>query len=182
MKWNVNICQYYKPFPALFKYLETYRTKKYCFCEFFHRSHSNLCVHFWWVISKTAFVFDVVGGNVRLSSMKSCWSFAISFLLALLNWIVKSRKWMRLCGINDYAVPSYEVQKMNGPVSFFFKLKCTANVLCPISKLHVVVVWGSSNWPFATCIWKLRGSLILKTSVGACGLMLSESFSATTLT
>ena len=54
-----------------------------------------------------------------------------------------------------------------GPVNFFNTTKCSANVLSPISNLGVVVANAFSNWPLATCIWKLGGLLILRLLFGA---------------
>ena len=49
-----------------------------------------------------------------------------------------------------------------GPVNFFITTKCSANELSPISNFSVAVNKGFSNWPLATCIWKLGGSSILR--------------------
>ena len=38
----------------------------------------------------------------------------------------------------------------NGPVCFFITAKCSALMLCPFSKLSVVVAKSFSNWQFAT--------------------------------
>ena len=63
-----------------------------------------------------------------------------------------------------------------GPVRIFITTKCLSKVLSPTSNLSVAVVNGFSNWPFANCIKKLRGSSILKELFRACCLILSNSF------
>ena len=60
--------------------------------------------------------------------------------------------------------------------------KVHANVFSPKSNLAVVAIIGSSNWLFVSCNWKRAWSSILKMLVGACFLILSNSFWAIVLT
>ena len=71
---------------------------------------------------------------------------------------------------------------ITGLVIFFMTTKCSANDLSPISNFSVAVCNGFSNWPMATCIWKLGGSSIFRILLGAFCLIVSKSSCAIALT
>ena len=48
------------------------------------------------------------------------------------------------------------------PVNFFITTKRSAKELSPVSNFSVAVDNGFSNWPLATCSWKLGGSSFLR--------------------
>ena len=87
-----------------------------------------------------------------------------------------------MCRVNDYTVVSQKCNPIIGPVSFFITTKCSSKELFPISNFSVAVDNGFSNWPLATCIWKLGGSSILRKLFGAFCFMVSKSSWAIALT
>ena len=125
---------------------------------------------------KAVIVFVIVGGIVRASSVMTGCGLVIVLLEAVLTCIVKWGKCMRPCVVSLTTL--FFLIKCNpiiGPVNFFITTKCSANELSPISNFGVAVVNGFSNWPLATCIWKMGGSSILRVLLGAFCLIVSKS-------
>ena len=125
---------------------------------------------------KAVIIFIVVGGIVRASSVMTGCGLVVVSLEAVLTWIVKWGKCMSPCVVSMTTL--LFLMKCNpnfGPVSFFITTKCSANELSPISYFRVAVDKGFSNWPLATCIWKLGGSSILRMLFGAFCFIVSKS-------
>ena len=132
---------------------------------------------------KAVIVFVVVGGMVRASSVMTGSGFVVVSLEVVLTCIVKWGKCMSPCVVSMTTLLFLiECNPIIGPVNFFITTKCSANDLSPISKLRVVVDNGISNWPLAKCLWKLGGSSILRTLLGAFCLIVSKSSWAIALT
>ena len=128
-------------------------------------------------------VFVVICGIIILSRMRTAWGLALFWLNAVWTRIVKCGKWMR-----PYVVSMTTLlclMKCNpiiGPVRIFITTNCSPKMWPPISNSSVAIALSFSNWPFATWIWKLGGSSILRILHGACCLILSSSFWAIALT
>ena len=129
---------------------------------------------------KTVIVFVVLGSIVKAWSVRTTWGFAVIYEVVLIC-IAKCGKCMRPCVVSMTTLFFLiSCNPMMGPVSLFNTTKCTANVLSPLWILSVAVANGFSNWPFATCLWKLGGLLVLKL-FGAFCLSVSNSFWAIAL-
>ena len=110
---------------------------------------------------KAVIVFVVVGGMVRVSSVMTGCGLVVVSLEVALTYIIKWGKCMSPCVVSMTTL--LFLMKCNpiiGPVIFFITTKCSANELSPISNFSLAVDDGFSNWPLATCIWKLGGSSI----------------------
>ena len=128
-------------------------------------------------------VFVVICGIVMLSRTRTAWGLALVWLNALLNCIVKCRKWMRPCVVSMTTLLCLiKCNPKKSPVRFFITTKCSAKLWSPTSNLSVAVAIGFSNWPFATWIWKFGGSSIFRILDGACCFFLCNSFWAIALT
>ena len=116
---------------------------------------------------KAVIVFVVLGGMVGASSvMTGCGLVVVSFEPAL-TCIVKWGKCMSPCVVSMTTLLFLiKCNPIFGPVNFFITTKCSANDLSPISIFSVAVDNGFSNWPLATCIWKLGVSSILRMLFG----------------
>ena len=102
-----------------------------------------------------------------ISWMRTCWGLAFFSMAAFLACIVKCGKMISLCVLSmTKLLRLMKCNLMMNPVKLFTTTKCSAEVLSPIWKLSVAVAIGFSNWPFASWIWKLRGSSILKILAG----------------
>ena len=133
--------------------------------------------------TKAVIVFVVVGGMVRASSVMIGCGLVVVSLEAVLNCIVKCENCMRPCVV--LMTTRLFLMKCNlviGPVNFFITTKCSAKALSPISNLSVTVAKGFSNWPLASCIWKLGRSSILRAISGAFYFIVSNSSRAIALT
>ena len=85
--------------------------------------------------------------------MRTGWGLAVVSLEANLTCIVKCGKCMRPCLVSMTTLLFLiKCNPVIGSVNFFITMKCSANVLPPISILGVVIANGLSSWPFATCI------------------------------
>ena len=125
---------------------------------------------------KAVIVFDVVGGMVRASSVMAGCGLAVVSLEALLACIVMCGKCMRPCVVSMTTLLFLIKCNPNiDPVNFFNTTKCSTKILSPVSNLSVDVAIGFSNWPLATCIWKLGGSSILRILIGAFSFTVSKS-------
>ena len=132
---------------------------------------------------KAVIVLVVAGGMVRSSSMMTGWGLVVFSLEAVLTCIVKWGKCMRPCVVSMTTLLFLiKCSPIIGPVSFFITTKCSAKELSPISNFSVAVDTGFSNWPLATCIWKLAGSSILRILFGAFCFIVSKSSWAIALT
>ena len=132
---------------------------------------------------KAVIVFVVVSGMVRASSVMTGCGLVVVSPEAVLTCIVKWGKWMSPCVVSMTTLLFViKCNPITGPVNFFITTKCSANELSPISNLSVAVDNGFSNWPLATCIWKLGGSSILRILFGAFCLIVSKSSWAIALT
>ena len=132
---------------------------------------------------KAVIVFVVVGGIVRASSVMTGYGLVVVSLEAVLTCIVKWGKCMSPCVVSMTTLLFLiKCNPIIGPVNFFITTKCSANELSPSSNSSVAVDRGFSNWPLATCIWKLGGSSILKILFGAFCFMVSKSSWAIVLT
>ena len=90
---------------------------------------------------------------------------------------------MRLCVVSvTILLILIKCNPIMGTVNFFITTKCSAKELSPISIFRVAVDNGFSNWPLATCIWKLEGSSSLRMLSGAFCLIVSKSSWAIALT
>ena len=118
--------------------------------------------------TKALIVFVVVGGIVSASSVMTGCGFVVVSLEAVLICIVNCGKCMRPCAVSMTTLLFLiKCNPIIGPVNFFLTTKCSVEVISPISNFSVAVDIGFSNWPLATCIWKLGGSSILRTLFGA---------------
>ena len=109
--------------------------------------------------TKAVIVFVVLNGTVRASSVMTGWGFEVASLEAIFNCIVRCGKCMTPCVVSLTTL--LFLIKRNpyiGPVIVFITRKFSANILCRISNLDVVVANGFSNWPFAACFenWEKR--------------------------
>ena len=128
-------------------------------------------------------VFDVIGGTVVLSSIGAGWGLAPVTIAAFLACNVRCGKWMRSCVVSlTTPLSLIKSNPIKGPVKFLITTNNSARVLSLMSNLSVAVDIGFSNWPFATWICKLGGSLILKMLAIACCLIFSNSVWAIALT
>ena len=154
-----------------------------CFRKLLHRCHSACSIPFWWMVNEDCDCFFVIGGMVRASSVMTGCGFVVVSLEAVLTCIVKWGKCMSPCVVSMITLLFLiKCNSIIGPVNFFITTKCLANELSPISNLSVAVDNGFSNWPWATCIWKLGGSSILTMLLGAFCLIDSKSSCAIALT
>ena len=132
---------------------------------------------------KAVIVFVVVGGMVRVSSVMTGCGFVVFSREAVSTCIIKWGKCMRPCVVSmTTQLFLIKCKPIFGPVNFFITTKCSANELSPISNFNVAVDSGFSNWPFATCIWKLGGSSIFRILFEAFCLIVSKSSWAIALT
>ena len=128
-------------------------------------------------------VFVVICGIVILSWIRTAWGLVFVWFNVLLTCIVKCGKCFRPCVVSITTLLCLmKCKPIIGPVRLPITTKCSAKVWSSMSKLSVAVAVGFSNWPFATWIWKLGGSSILKLLEGDCCLILSSSFWAFALT
>ena len=124
-------------------------------------------------------VFVVVGGMVRASSVMTGCGLVVVSLEAVLTCIVKWGKFMRPCVVSMTTLLFLiKCNPIIGPVNFFITTKYSANELSPISNFSVTVSNGFSNWPLATCIWKMGRSSFLRMLLGAFCLCLIVSKSS----
>ena len=132
---------------------------------------------------KAVTVFVVAGGMVRSLSMMTGCGLVVVSREAVLTCIVKWGKCIRPCVVSlTTLLFLIKCNPVIGPVSFFITAKCSAKELSPISNFSVAVDIGFSNWPFATCIWKLGGSSTSRMLFGAFCFMVSKSSWAIALT
>ena len=125
---------------------------------------------------KAVIVFVVVGGMVRASSVMTGCGLVVFSLEAVLTCIVRWGKCMRPCVVSMTTLLFLIKCNPNvGLVNFFITTKCSAKELSPISNFSVAVDNGFSNRPFASCIWKLGGSSILRILFGVFCLIVSKS-------
>ena len=125
---------------------------------------------------KAVIVFVVVGGMVRASSVMTGCGFVVVSLEAVLACIVKWGKCMRPCVVSMTTLLFLiKCNPIFGPANFFITTKCSAKVLSPISNFSVAVANGFSNWPLATCIWRLGVLSILRLLFGAFCFIVSKS-------
>ena len=125
---------------------------------------------------KAVIVFVVFGGMVRASSVMAGCGLVVVALEAVLTCIVKRGKCMSPCVVSMTTLLFLiKCNPIIGPVNFFITTTCSANELSPISNFSVAVDKGFSNWPLATCFWKLGGSSILRMLFGAFCLIVSKS-------
>ena len=132
---------------------------------------------------KAVVVFVVVGGIVRASSVMTACGLVVVSLEAVLTCIVKWGKCMSRCVVSMTTL--WFLIKCNpiiGTVNFFITTKCSAKESSPNSNFSKAVDNGFSNWPLATCIWKLGGRSILRRFLGAFFSILSQSSWAIALT
>ena len=123
--------------------------------------------------TKAVIVFVVLGGFVRISSVRTDWGFALFSVVELLTCLVKCGKFMRPSVVSMTTLLCLKkCQPSIGPLKFFNTTKCSAKVSSPISDLSVVVGNGFSDWPFATWFRKSGESWILKIIYGACCFIL----------
>ena len=108
-------------------------------------------------------VFIVIGATVMLPWVRTATSLALNLLIAFLTSIVKRGEWKRPCVVSMRTLFCLiKCKPLFGPVKLFI----TAKVWSPWSKLIVTVSNGFSNGPFATLIWKVGISSVLKIMVG----------------
>ena len=132
---------------------------------------------------KAVTVFVVAGGIVRSASMMTGCCLVVVSLEAVFTCIVQWGKCIRPCVVSMTTLLFLiKCNPIIGPVNFVITTKCSAKKLSPISDFSVAVDIGFSNWPFATCIWKLGGSSILRILFGAFYFMVSKSYWAIALT
>ena len=132
---------------------------------------------------KAVIVFVVVGGMVRASSVMTGCGLVVVSLEAVLSCIVMWGKCMSPCVVSMTTLLFLiKCNPIIGPVNFFITTNWSANERSPNSILRVVVDNGFSNWPLATCIWKLGESSILRMLLGAFCLIVSRSSRAIALT
>ena len=118
--------------------------------------------------TKAMIVFVVVGGDVRASSVMTGCGFVVVSLEFVLTCIVKCGNCMRPCVVSMTTLLFLiKCKPIFGPVNFFITTKSSTKILSSFSKLSVAVANGFSNWPSATCIWKLGGSSFLRILFGA---------------
>ena len=133
-------------------------------------------LHFDGWSTKAVMVFVVVGGIVRASQVMTGCGFVVVSLEAVSTCIVKCGKCMRPCVVSMTTLLFLiKCNPFIGRVNFFNTTKCSAKELSPFSNFSVAVDNGFSNWPLATCIWKMGGSSILRMLLGAFCLIVSKS-------
>ena len=133
--------------------------------------------------TKAMIVFVVVGGMVRASSVMTGCGFMVVSLEAVLACLVKWGKCMRPCVVSMTTLLFLiKCKAIIDLVFFLITTNCSAKNLSPKSNLNVAVDNGFSNWPLATCIWKLGGSSTLRMFLGAFCLIVSKSSWAIALT
>ena len=91
-------------------------------------------------------VFDVIGGAVVLSWIRTGWGLALVPIAAFLAGLVRCGKWTRPCVVSMTTLLC--LMKCNltmGLVKFFIRTKCSAKILSPISNISVAVDIGFSN-------------------------------------
>ena len=122
----------------------------------------HVVFHFEGWSMKAVIAFVVVGGMVRASSVMTGCGLVVVSLETVLTCIVTWGKCKRPCVVSMTTLLFLiKCDPISGPVSFFITTKCSAEVLSPISNFSEAVYNGFSNWPLATCIWKLGGSQML---------------------
>ena len=133
--------------------------------------------------TKAVIVFVVVAGIVRASSIMTGCGLVVVSLEVFLTCTVRCGKCMRPCVVSMTTLLFPKKRNpINGSVNFFNTTKCSAEVLSPMSNFSMAVDNGLSNWPLATCIWKLGGSSVLRMLFGAFSFIVSKSFWAIALT
>ena len=151
--------------------------------NFFNDVTVPVVFHFDGWSMKAVIVFVVVGDMVRASSVMTGCGLVVLSLEAVLTCIVKWGNCMSPCVVSRTTLLFLiKCNTIIGPVNFFITTNCSANELSPISNLSVAVDNGFSNWPLATCIWKLGGSSTLRMLLGAFCLIVSKSSWAIALT
>ena len=146
-----------------------------CFRKLLQRWHSACSIPIWWMVNEGCDCFCCLWWYGQGVVSDDWLWFGGGLLEAVLICIVKWGKCMSPC-VESKCNP------MIGPVNFFIMTKCSANELSPIINFSVAVHNGFSNWPLATCIWKLGGSSILRMLLGAFCLIDSKSSWAIALT
>ena len=99
--------------------------------------------------TKAVIVSVVLGGTVRVPSVKTNWGFPVISLAAVLTWIGKCGKSIRPCVVSMTRLLC--LMKCNptiGPVKLSITTKCLAKVVSRISNLSVIVANKFSNCPF----------------------------------
>ena len=129
---------------------------------------------------KAVIVFVVVGALVRASSVMTGCGLVVVSLQTVLTCMVKWGKCMRPCVVVPHCCSSKNATQLLALL--VSSLRQSAKELSPISNFSVAVDIGFSNWPLATCIWKLDGSSILRMLFGALCWMVSKSSWAIALT
>ena len=98
--------------------------------------------------TKTVIVFVILGGFVRVSSLRTGWGLAFGSYDSILTCILWCGNCMRSCVVSMITMLFLiECQLMKDPNSFFIMTKWSAN----ISNLAVAVANFCSNWPYASC-------------------------------
>ena len=134
-----------------------------CFRKLLQMCHCARCVPFWRMVNESC---DCLYCRqwYRQSIVSDHWlRFCGCFMWDRFYVIVKCGKRMRPCVVSRTTLLFLiKCNLIIGPVNFLITTKCSTNLLSPVSNLSVAVANGFSNWPLATCIWKLGGSSILR--------------------
>ena len=92
---------------------------------------------------KAVMVFVVIGGAVRVSSVRAVWGLALFLLAALLNCFFKWGEWMTPCVMSlNTQLCLIRCKQEIGLVKFFNTTKCFAKVKWPISNSSAAVANG----------------------------------------
>ena len=128
---------------------------------------------------KAVTVFVVAGGIVRSASVMTGCGLVVVSLEAVFTCIVKWGKCMRPCvvSLTTLLFLMFYFYASSMQVLMFY-----AKELSPISNFSVAVDSGFSNWPFATCIWKLGGSVNFRILFEAFCLIVPSHLGAIALT
>ena len=137
----------------------------------------SVLFHFDGWSTKAVIVFVVVGEIVWASSVITGCSFVVVSLEAVLTCTVKCGRCMRPCVVSmTKLLFLIKCNPFIGPVNFFITTKWSAIVFSPNAYFSVAVDNGFSNWPLATCIWRLGGSSILRKIFRDFSFIVSRSF------
>ena len=119
-------------------------------------------------------------GIIRASPVRTDWCFVAVPLEAVITCIVVCGKCMRpwLLSITTLLF-IIKCNPIVEPIIFFIRTNCSANMIPALSILNVAVANTFSNWPFAWCVWKTRGSSILRRLFGVFCSIVSNSFPLT---
>ena len=153
-----------------------------CFRKLLQRCHSTYCVQFWRIFNEGCNCFCCQWWYGQGVVSEGWLWFGGCFTWGRFNLHRHVVKCMRPFVVSRTTLLFLiKCNPIFGPVTFFITTKCSAKVLSPVSNFSVAVDSRFSNWPLATCIWKLGGSSILRRLFVAFCVIVSKSFWAIAL-